>query len=370
MADNESGAAPSARTTAEEVFEKGNLGDVRQGVDSVFETGSVGSVSSAIGDSFFGINHRQTPNPISINRDLFGLTFFTRPRLNFSAENLRHSRLMYPLLTQNDKSIARIIRCLLDPNINKGKVPSPGNQGITSPFVDPQQAFIPILTNNLLSASGWPDVIAPLFEAPEGVYKETYALVDGISVDYSTYDIQANFRNLPGDPITRLFFYWVHYMSLVFRGEMVAYPDDIVTREVNYNTRIYRLVLDSTKTKVQKIGACGAAIPTVSPMGAAFNFESDRPYNNSNDQISIRFRCMGAIYDDPILLFAFNETVCMFNDSMRDGNRSRHLTKVPMQLLNLFNNNGYPRINTDTYELEWWVPTEEYKARFPNRSQI
>ncbi len=36
----------------------------------------------------YGINHRQTPLAIPQNKDHYGLTFFTRPQLNFRAANL------------------------------------------------------------------------------------------------------------------------------------------------------------------------------------------------------------------------------------------------------------------------------------------
>ena len=248
----------------------------------------------------------------------------------------------------------------------------------------------PSNTNNLLSISGWPDVIAPFHTSQEGVYKEAFSLVDGLTVNYSTYDITANFRNMPGDPITLMFFVWCHYMSLVYRGDMVPYPDFIIQNEIDYQTRIYRLVLDSTKTRVQKIGACGAAFPTNAPMGAAFNFEHDRPINSSNDQISIHFQCMGAQYQDDILIYEFNRVVGLFNPGMateafvdaysRDTNgqlvttpTNRYHKKVPMDALVIFNNRGYPRINPNTYELEWWVSNEDYEQRigiYQNQQQL
>lgn len=337
-------------------------------VDKVFQSGGVGSITTAIGDTFYGINHRQTPNPISINRDVYGLTFFTKPELNMTTQNLRQERLMNALLSGDVNGIPRAIRCTLDPSIAK--------LGVTSTWVDRQQAFIPLLTNNLLSMSGWPDVTVPIFESPEGVYKETFAIVDGLTKNYGSYDITANFRNIPGDPITNLFFYWAHYMSLVFTGDLVPYSKFITSRKLDYNTRIYRLVLDATKTYVQKIGACGAAIPLNSPMGAAFNFEADRPLNASNDQISINFRCVGALYQDDRLIKEFNDTAIRWNDTMADNRREANYTKVPMSMLNIFNNRGYPRINPDSYELEWWVDNTEFKQRLgfadfdPNALQV
>lgn len=314
--------------------------------------------TNALASAYFGINHRQTPNAIPINKDHYGLTFFTRPNLNLALGNLRAVRLFNPLTTTNPQTLQRIIRCYLDPR-------SP-EYGITSPFVDPQSAFLPILTNTLTSISGWPDLMVPYRTSQEGTHKEVFSLVDGVTENLSAYDITANFRNIPGDPITALFFYWSHYMSHVFRGTMMPHPDMIVENEKDYETRIYRLILDPTKTKVQKIAACGAAFPYAAPIGASsFDYKNDVPYNDSNQSLSIPLHCQGAIYQDPILLWAFNQTVCASNDTMADGMREQLYTKIPMAALQLFNNRGYPRINPDNWELEWWIDNQTYQALIP-----
>lgn len=353
-------AANTTRINVADALRTNGLGTPSESVDRLSQASPIGSLSTAIGDSFYGINHRQTPPAVQINKDYYGLTFFTRPQMNMTTENLRAVRLLTPLLNKESASIQRIIRCLLDPRLAKKGF------GIGSPYVDEHQAFIPILTNNLLSMSGWPDVVAPTMTSQPGVYQEAFSFVDGVTVNYTTYDITANFRNLPGDPITLLFLVWAHYMSLVYQGVLVPYPDMIIQNEIDYQTRIYRLVLDSTKTRVTKIAATGASFPLSSPIGASFNFEHDRPINNANDQISIPLRCMGAIYQDDILIDEFNKTTIMFNDSLKDGARERHYKKVPIEALGIFNNRGYPRINPDTYELEWWVDLTEYNYILPS----
>ncbi len=348
-------------------------GTAKEAVDKLLQQMPIGPVSNAIGNAFYGINHRVTPGAIQINKDFHGLTFFTRPAMNFSTVNLRTQRVMTPFLTNQASSLPRIIRCLLDPRLGYGTPTTQangGNSGITSPLVDNQQAFIPILTNSLLSINGWPDVIAQTYTAPEGVYKESYSFVDGTTQNYGAYDITATFRNMPGDPITAMFLAWVRYASMVFEGLLVPYPDFIIENEIDYQTRIYRLVLDNTKTKVQKIAACGAAFPMSSPIGASFNYEHDRPINNANDQISIPFRCIGAMYNDDILISEFNKTVVLFNNGMDDSTRSTGYTMVPLAALTIFNYKGYPRINPDTYVLEWWVDNDTYNHYIPTYNPI
>lgn len=325
-------------------------------VSNVFKTSSVGAINTAIGDTFYGINHRQQPLAIPINKDYFGFTFFTRPDLNFSTANLRTVRQFSSLLTKESMSIQRIIRCLLSPRLAHIK------PATTSPFVDAGQAFIPVLTNHLLSMSGWPDIDAPTYTSPDGIYKEAYSMIDGVTQNYTTYDITANFRNIPGDPITLLFMSWLHYCSRTYLGEMVPWPDKIVENEYDYNTRIYRLVMDPSKRFVQKIAAT-IAFPTTCPIGAAFNFDAEKPLNQGLDQISVTFRCMGAEYQDYILMDEFNRATEEFTPTMGDAHRNAHYIAVPYHLLGLFNNSGYPRINMATRELEWFVPRDEFAAK-------
>lgn len=336
-------------------------------LDDLFNLTPSGPQSTAISNNLYGINHRQTASPVPINKDQYGLTFFTRPQLNLSAANLRNVRLFTPLLTQNPTSYQRVIRCLLDPRLLHG---NGDNEVLTCPFVDNSQAFIPLLTNHLTSLSGWPDIEVPVFTAKEGAYKEGYAMVDGITVNHTTYDVTANFRNSRGDPITNFFYYWSHYMSNVFEGMLLPYTDYIVENMIDYNTRIYRLVLDESKSKVQSIAACGASFPTAVSIGGKFDFSIEKPYNEANKEISIPFKCMGAIYNDDILIFEFNKTVEIFNSEMRDENRDSVMLNIPQDLLSLFNNRGYPRINPDDYSLEWWISKEQYQSKLQAAAQL
>lgn len=327
-------------------------GSVHQEIEAVNSSGPVGSLDYALYNTVFGINHRQQPNSIPVNKDYYGLTFFTRPRMNMTTDNLRQARILNDLLVNEPKSFQRAIRATLDTDSIL--------HGHTSPLVDPYQAFIPILTNQLVSMSGWPDLTVPTYDSKPGLYKETFSFVDGVSNNYSSYDLTANFRNIQGDPITDLLFAWVHYSSLVFQGILVPYPDMIINNRIDYMTRIYRLVLDQSKQYVVKISACGAAFPDSAPMGSAMNFESDSVINRANDQISIRFRCVGAMYKDPILIDEFNKTTIKHNSDMHDHYRARQFRKLQQNELLFFNNLGYPRIEPDTRELQWWIRNEDY----------
>lgn len=334
---------------------------VMHSLDDYFQSTPLGSIERAIGNNLFGINHQQTPNAVPMNKDHYGLTFFVRPQLNLQSDNVRNVRLFYPLLTTNDQSIQRFVRNTLDPRLAIGA--NGPSSAIDCPFVDPEQAFIPILTNNLNSLSGWPDITAPIFSSKAGLYGEVYAQVDGTTKNFSEFTIDATFRNTRGDPILYLFYIWLHYQSLVFEGLLMPYPDYIIENMLDYNSRVYRLVLDPSKRFVRKIAACGVMFPMNVPAGAFFDYSSEKPYNDQSKDITIRFQCLGAQYMDDILIDEFNKTVQIFNAGMRDENRSSMMMKINASLLSYFNNRGYPRINPDNYELEWYVSAEYFNQR-------
>lgn len=325
-------------------------------LDNVFRATSSGATSSSIGSVFYGINHRQTPEAVPINRDTFGLTLFVRPQLNFSTQNLRAERKLLPLLTQEARSIQRIIRYTLDPRYQTI------NPDMPCPHVDPRQAFIPLLSNHLVSCSGWPDTTLDTYTSKPGAYKEVFSIPDGTHHLYGAYDLSCSFRNMVGDPISKLIQAWIVYMSNVFEGIMMPYIDFITENELDYVSRIYRLVLDVQKRYVQKIGATGYCFPASLPDGASFNFEADKPINSANDQLQLQMRCVGATYNDPILFHEFNRTVEIFNPSMKDETREILLTKIDHRDLSIFNGRGYPRIDPDTKELQWWI-TKDIHAR-------
>jgi hypothetical protein len=334
-------------------------------LENVFKTTPMGGINNSIGSLFYGINHRRTPSAIPINKDDFGLTFFTRPQLNMTTQNLRAERRFIPLLTNEAASIQRIIRCYLDPRL------STGDNSLISPFVDNENAFMPLLTNHLISSSGWPDISLDTYTSKPGAYKEVFSQVDSTADIYSAYDITATFRNMVGDPITNLMYIWSLYQSLVFQGNLVPYPDYLVKNEYDYNTRIYRLVMDSNRRYVTNIACTGASFPTSVPFGAKFNFESDKPLNLSNAEIQISFKCMGARYNDPIIVHDFNKVVGIFNPNMRTDKLGQliypsNIKKIPIEALAVFNNRGYARIDPDTNELEWYVSSEDYAREISN----
>lgn len=328
-------------------------------------------------DNAWGINHRMVPLALQLNKDCYGITFFTKPQLNLRDDNCRRDRKFSRLLTMNDKSIQRIVRCTLDPRLlfntqrdAEGQdIEGSSQSTITCPLVDRKLAFIPFLTNNLVSLSGFPDLRVPTYSAKEGPYKEAYGFADGPTDDYTEYDVTASFRSLQGDPISNLAFFWEHYQSKVHEGVMYAYGDFIISREIDYNTRIYRFVLDPSKRFIQRMGCSGASFPIALNNGSHMDFDITKPYNNSGEAIQIPFKCYGFIYEDDIIVRSFNDVVSYFNEDMCGDDLamvsrpSENMVKIPFEHLSIFNHRGYPWINPSTYELEWYVSSAYYQSK-------
>lgn len=342
-------------------------GGTVNGVKDVLARSGVGNPGTAITETLYGLNHRSLANSVPINKDYYGLAFFTKPDLRLDEFNLLRMRKFNSMLTTQENSLPRAIRAMLDFRHN-----THNEKSYLSSLIDPKQVFIPLLTNQIITMSGWPDVELPTHTSDAGVYGEQFSYADGIAEIYRTYDLQVNFRNIPGDPITMMFYHWITYAAAVFEGTLSPYAKNIANNTIDYQTRIYRVILDSTKRFVQKIACTGAAFPTTVPIGANFNFDTDTPINR-NDQISINFRAIGAEYMDDIILYDFNRAVCIGNADMNDDQRKNaQMVKIPAEYIFLFNHLGYPRINPTTFELEWWVYNEQFTQMTgeANREQI
>lgn len=277
------------------------------------------------------------------NTDTQGLVFFTRPTMNLSYDNLALDRRLQPLLTDDVSSYPFMIRSLLDPWASKKR---------PSPFVDNANVFMPILSNTLLSMSGWPDVMGDTYTASEGAQKESWAMFDGSSRNRGSWDANMTFRNIQGDPITLLMLTWIIYGTGVYEGDLLPYTDMMFQNRIDYQTGIYRLVLSADGRYVTKI-ARTIGFPYAITLGSAFNFQADQFLNGDNDTISVPFKCVGAEYQDPILVLEFNHAMNMTNSAMRT--RESECVKLKRIEYGLFRRLAYPWIDPDTMELQWWV---------------
>jgi hypothetical protein len=340
-------------------------------IDDYLQTTAIGSREAALSNYMYGFNHRKTPNAYPMHRDLYGYTFFVRPQLNLQDDNIRSLRRFFPLLNKNERSLHRYVRCMLDPRLMENYKISDNSTvlALKCPLVDNKNAFIPLMTNSLKTLTGWPDIVTHTFDSKPGLYGESYTQVDGTCEIYNSVDLDATFINIKNSPLIYLLNTWIAYQSKVFEGTLVPYPDFILENEIDYNTRIYRIVLAHDNRTVTKIAATGISIVVSSPMGAFFDYNADEPYNNNLKEFSTRFHSLGAMYNDAILMQEFNSTVQIFNPSMGNKLREINMKKVPYSELQLFNFKGYPWIDTGTNTLDWWVEKNMYESRMTSISK-
>lgn len=343
---------------------------IRDVLDITKIAGGYGRTSLAALNVLRGINHRGSGNIVPANTDEQGFTFFTKPNLNLSYDNVNAVRRLSFLAQGGSNSMGTAIRCMLSPLVvdttklhpgwTMSNMPERDKKDQRSSVIDDRYAFIPLLSNTLLSLSGWPDFVVESFNSKEGLMKETVSWIDSLPDNYTQFDLTANFQNMDGDPVINLIAVWMEYASRVACGEMNPYPQMIVENEIDYQTRIYRIILDPTRTYVRKIADVGVAYPSAVPNGSSFNMDSDSMFNEENKQVSVRFTCTGVRYNDPITIVNFNRTVATFNPIMHDATRADAMVKIEGAEKRLFNYMGYPWISEGN-ELEWWVPKNDYK---------
>lgn len=376
---DDSGIAPSVTNYADKFISK-----IGSPLD-LFASTSIKTVTHAMSTNMLGLNTTPTTINIAENKDKVGFIFFTRPQLNLQQSNIANMTKLYPLLTTSATSMQTQIRALLDPRLQTPFSMDAGgtelfNESVmkqlayaTKPlaanFVDPYNPFLTILSNTCISVSGFPDITAETFSSKAGLHKEQYVQYDDTTKTLMPIDLSCTFRNVEGDPVSYLHYVWMTYGSAVFEGLMMPYIDYLAQNWIDYQTRIWRLIMDKDNRVVKKIAATLPAIPVSLPMGSFFDFNIETPYNLQNKEINIRFKAMGIEYMDDKLIREFNETILIFNPNMYpEGNpdrgvypRDNYMVKVPHNEINIFSHKSYPWINEDTYELEWYTPIAVYK---------
>lgn len=321
------------------------LSDPKINIDKASSSAGLGQISSSSYNALSGINMNGGAPYLPPNEDGESLVFFTRPDMNLSYDNVESIRKLQFLLDGDDVSMGTAIKTMLS-RINRiqygqenkstrspymeesSKVPNENvlednvqgptakRANVRSSIVDEGSPFITVLTNTLLSISGYPDHVADTFTSTAGWAKEEISWIDSRAGNYQVFDLTANFANMEGDPITSLFMAWVEYAERISEGRMRPWSDNLVDNRIDYMTRTFNLVPDVTGTRLMHIAATFGGFPTTDASGEIFNKSGDR--GEGRTQISVNFRTIGIEYDDLILVDEFNTIVRFHNMLMYD----------------------------------------------------
>lgn len=355
---------------------------IQKSLDDMLSSSAIGSVDRAIANALYGLNHRNTGNLVPFNRDQQGYAFIVRPQINLQKENISNVRRLYPLLSDNPWSVDRYVRCTLDPRIQAGysfntKPVSPANRAyydsiglhpnsvppLSCDLVDERQCFIPLISNMVEKISGWPEAQVPTMSFEPGLFREKYVAVDGMMEVYDEYDLDLTFKGMKGNTLLYLLWAWTYYPTLLIGGQVARYPDYRSENRLDYTTRIWRLTMDEANETVSMLTASGASFWVTSNVAIFADYDRSQAILNPAKEFSVRLKCMGFQFFDPILVQEFNTTVTQFNPEMGDGLRDNEMIRVPKSWLNYFNFRGYPRINPNNMALEWYIDRNYFNLR-------
>lgn len=360
--------------------------NVREQLDQIVRDTGYGSMSTINYLTLSGFNYlRHGQQLVHNNRDNMGYVFFTRPILNLTYDNLSNVSSMVRLRNAPPMSIEAMVRGLLDPWGQNGFMNQGNNKGNaktadqiskdaqTCPLVNRYNPFIPIMSNTLTSLTGFKDLSLNTYTSKAGAHNEQWAMADGFFYKTEAFELSSSFRNIEGDPISLLIETWLKYMAACRQeNEMFPYPCFVEEREFDYNTRIYRFVMDHTRKYIQKFCAT-IAFPISLSYGNTFNYSYDKNFIDSNAEISVSWQCVGTDYNEPVLVYEFNNLVAMYCpdlaiDYTRYDTKTNSLVVKGMEYWQKLQDNeknrglfmAIPLINHVTYELEWWIPKTHY----------
>lgn len=296
---------------------------------------------------------RYGTNLLIPNHEVAGLTFITRPKLNFTTTSLRQDDLLATLDTIDITSMPFTIRCLLDTNYARRQDIRPYSNA--APLLDNRLPFITPLTNCLMSISGWPDFVVDTETTEGGFDQEDQTFVKGSDMLNRTYDLSLTFREVQGGFIMALFLYWEWFMTLAAKGITFPYPEDIAARRLCYTCSIYRFVLDPSRRFITKWAKATGCYPVGLPIGNSFNIGERESYLSANHQFTINFKANHIDYMRPIIFREFNTVMERF------AGKNYHQGKVAVNNKAQYNFMGLPRINIEQgfNELQFFCDEQE-----------
>ncbi|AWN08941.1 virion structural protein [Salmonella phage SPAsTU] len=349
--------------------------------DRIRLTLGLGLAAQRVTNPYMGFNHMMASNPTPVNREYGGITLVTRPDFNLCFDNIANSRKMSNMASQPKSSLDYSILAALDPDFELGFSDSPMYKGrrrnrLGTPFLkdimfDNLQAFIPLLSTQMMSLSGMPDQSVDNWMSNEGLMREQWGMVDSTHEINNQYSMSMSLNNPYGNPIMRMMGVWLEYMSGVKMGKFKPKMRNSIQRRIDYQSRMYGFKYDALGNITRFWTAC-VAWPMNDNAGQMANVDNSKPQMSDDTTINLNWQCIGARFDDPLYMEMFNLTVAMFNPDMApqpgtvsSGNfvpvAADQLVPIPPQLLPLFNYYGYPHIDSLRRKLTWYVYQADYQ---------
>lgn len=305
------------------------------------------NLKQSIGLSLYGHSLDNRMNHTGYDADTIGHVFFTRPQLNLSDENLAMVRELAVLIDRNPFGIPRWVRCTLDPRL-ADPVTGPLIGGVNSPLVNNKNAFIPLLSNTVISVSGWPTRAVRSYTSQPGRYNEVYMQIDGRSRKEGPVNITCEFARLPGNPVTALFETWGVYPEYVNEGYMDPYLDLILSFEIDYNIRIFRFIMDVTGKYIKRAISTLPGFTLMTGDGGDFDFDRRKGTAFNSGTVTVPFKFPAVEQNDPIIMMDFNNIAETFNQELKSKSG---LKKVHINYRGYFKAYLYPYVDLDTSEL-------------------
>jgi hypothetical protein len=285
-----------------------------QDIDYAYRSSGCGGFENQIQTFLYGLD-RFNKNTLPLNAELSGLTFITRPRINFSDLNIRQERILSSLDVGKPDSVAFMIRCLLDTVIagpyedNTGTKQRLADAVATSPLFNQYNPFMTPVCNALTSITGFPDPILDTFTTEAGFHSEDQTIPTGYDFLRKTYELQLGFKDIQGGIIMAIFYYWLYYIACVVKGTVTAYKQDIDKRRMNFDVSIYRFILDPTRKRIVRWARATSCFPKSVPYGAVFNINEGEHWISAASKFSIPFVANTVEYNDYVILYEFNQLV-------------------------------------------------------------
>lgn len=344
-------------------FKRSESGDIEKNkydefLDFALEENGGPGYSSALssllkGTRILGPGNEQAPIP----DDVIGLPFVSRPLLNLSDTNIERHDLLRNLVRPRPNSIQGYVKGMLDRRWGAGN---------PNELLDNETAWITPLTNLCKVSEGFPDMSLNIKKSSPGIRNQVYTNVDGILTFNGDLNLRQSYFTAKPNILPLLFETWVHYIEGVKLGDelMSPYPEALQQNYIDYDTRIYHLILNKNLRSIEGIYCNAAGAPNTLPVGAQSGIDRTQSTarGQGQDEYQMNFEGVGFRFNSLLVCSMFNKTTYYFNPNMRPEVRATYYRKLRVDeyFAYQYGKKGgvYPVINIESMELEYWGPKD------------